>query len=97
MVFWIVSASATLIAEERTVREKQLADAEFRLKSIYEKRTFTPATFPGKWLADSSDYWMLEPAKPGAEPEVVKYDAKSGKRINFSVRANLLCPAQRID
>ena len=27
MVFWIVSASATLIAEERTVREKQLSDA----------------------------------------------------------------------
>ena len=42
MVFWIVCASATLIAEERTVREKQLADAELRIKSIYEKRTFTP-------------------------------------------------------
>ena len=69
-----------LFADEGKVREKVLAEAELRLKSIYEKRDFAPATFPGKWLADSSGYLMLETAKPGAEPEVVKYDAKSGKR-----------------
>jgi hypothetical protein len=43
MVFWIVSASATLIAEERTVREKQLADAEFTELSI----PFYCRTIPG--------------------------------------------------
>lgn len=43
MVFWIVCASATLIAEERTVREKQLADAEFTELSI----PFYCRTIPG--------------------------------------------------
>ena len=80
LVFGLGIAGAASTADERTAREKVLADAELRLKSIYEKRDFAPATFPGKWLADSSGYWMLEPSKPGAEPEVVKYDAKGGKR-----------------
>ena len=80
MVFWLLLAGKTSAADERTARGKLLADAELRLKSIYEKRDFAPAAFQGKWLADSSGYWMLEPSKPGAEPDVAKYDAKSGKR-----------------
>ena len=80
MVFWLAVASTASAADDRTGREKVLADAELRLKAIYEKRDFAPATFPGKWLADSSDYFMLETSKPGAEPEVVKYYATNGKR-----------------
>jgi len=80
MGFWLVVAGTASAADDRAGREKVLADVESRLKSIYEKRDFAPAPFPGKWLADSSGYLMLEPSKPGAEPEVVKYDAKNGKR-----------------
>ncbi len=80
VVMGLLLCNKPSIADERKAREKVLAEAELRLKSIYEKRDFAPATFPGKWLADSSEYWMLEPSKPGAEPEIVKYDAKSGKR-----------------
>ena len=69
-----------LCADKATARANVLAEAELRVKSIYEKRDFAAATFPGKWFADSSGYLMLEPSKPGAEPEVVKYDAQSGKR-----------------
>lgn len=79
MVFWLALAGTASSADERTAREKVLADAELRLRSIYDKREFAPAQFPGKWLPDSSGYWVLEPFKPGAEPLVVKYDAKSGK------------------
>jgi dipeptidyl-peptidase 4 len=80
MVFWLAIAGTASAADDRTGRDKVLADAELQLKSIYEKREFAPATFPGKWLTDSSGYLILEPSKPGAEPEVVKYDAKNGKR-----------------
>lgn len=76
----LLLGSTPLFADEGKAREKVLAEAELRVKSIYEKRDFAPATFPGKWLADSSGYLMLETSKSGAEPEVVKYDAKSGKR-----------------
>ena len=76
----LLISTQPLIADEGKGREKALAEAELRVKSIYEKRDFAPATFPGKWLADSPGYLMLEPSKSGAEPEVVTYDAKSGKR-----------------
>ncbi len=80
VVFGLVVASTASVADDRTGREKVLADAESRLKSIYEKRDFAPATFPGGWLADNSGYLMLEPSTPGEGPEVVKYDVKDGKR-----------------
>ena len=76
----LLFSTQPLIADDEKGREKALAEAELRVKSIYEKRDFAPATFPGKWLADSPGYLMLEPSKSGAEPEVVTYDAKSGKR-----------------
>ena len=70
-------------ADDGKARDKALAGAEERLKAIYDKREFAPATFPGKWLADSSGYLMLESVTPGAEPEVVKFDARDGKRTVF--------------
>jgi len=95
MVFWLVVASTFSAADDRTGREKVLADAELRLKFIYEKRDFAPATFPGKWLADSSGYLMLEPSKPGAEPEVVKYDAVNGKRSILIGADQLVVPGTK--
>jgi hypothetical protein len=35
-------------ADDSKARANSLAVAEARLKSIYEKREFAPATFPGK-------------------------------------------------
>lgn len=95
LVFWFVSASATVAADERAARAKIYAAAELHLKSIYEKRDFAPASFSGKWLADSSGYWLLEPAKPGTEPEVVKYEVKSGNRTNFFGADQLVVPGSK--
>jgi dipeptidyl-peptidase-4 len=78
-------------ADDGKTRDKALADAESRLKDIYEKRNFSPAIFQGKWLADGSGYLMLDPSKPGAEPDVVTYDAKSGKR-SVLIGADQLVP-----
>ena len=79
-VFWLAALGTAPAADDGTGRDKVLAEAESRLKAIYERREFALATFPGKWLADSSGYLMLEPSRPGAGPDVVKYDVKNGKR-----------------
>lgn len=92
VVWWAAIAGVASAADDRAGRDKVLADAESRLKAIYEKREFAPAPFPGKWLADSSGYLMLEPSKPGAEPDVVKYDAKSGKRSVLVGADQLVAP-----
>ncbi len=82
------------VADDKAAGVKALADAEVRLKAIYEKREFAPATFAGRWLADSSGYLMLDAAKPGAEPEVVKYDA-DGKRTILIGADKLLEPGTK--
>jgi len=80
LTFGLLVISQPLIADEGKSREKLLAEAESRLKSVYVTRDFAPATFPGRWLADSSGYVMLQAAQPGAVPELVKYDVKTGRR-----------------
>ncbi|MBA4066781.1 MAG: peptidase S9 [Isosphaera sp.] len=95
VVFWAAIAGAASAADDRAGRDKVLADAESRLKAIYENREFAPAPFPGKWLADSSGYSMLEPSKPGTEPEVVKYDAKTGKRSVLIATDQLVVPGSK--
>lgn len=61
-------------------RAKILAQAEARLKSIYEKQEYALTPFSGKWLRDSSGYFVLESNKPGSPPELVQYDVSTGKR-----------------
>ena len=78
---WIVIASAVAVAaDERASHTKVLAEAETRLKSIYDQREFAPASFSGKWLRDSSGYLVFEKPKDRSEPELAQYDAASGKR-----------------
>ncbi|MSR55781.1 MAG: S9 family peptidase [Gemmataceae bacterium] len=73
-------ASTLVAADDRAGHTQILAEAETRLKSIYDKREFAPASFSGKWLRDSSGYLVLENPKDGSEPELVQYDVASGKR-----------------
>lgn len=95
VVFWAAIVGAASAADDRAGRDKVMADAESRLKASHENRDFAPATFPGKWLADSSGCLMLEPSKPGAEPEVVTYDAKSGKRSVCIGTDQLVAPGSK--
>ncbi len=77
---WLVIANTFVAADDRAGHTQILADAETRLKSIYDKREFVPASFSGKWLRDSSGYLILEKFKNGSETELVQYDVISGKR-----------------
>lgn len=69
-----------------------MADAETRLKAIYDHREFVPASFSGKWLRDSSGYLVLEQPKGSSEPELVQYDVMSGKRSILIDSKRLVVP-----
>ncbi len=92
MACWLVIANAFVAADDRAGHPKILAEAETRLKSIYDQREFAPATFSGKWLRDSSGYLVLEKPKDGSEPELVQYDVTSGKRSTLIGGDKLVVP-----
>lgn len=94
-VLWLLMCCQHSVAQGPQGREAALAEAEIRLKAIYENRAFVPATFAGKWLADSSGYLMLEPSRPGAEPDIVKYDVQDGKRTIFIGANQLVEPGNK--
>jgi dipeptidyl-peptidase-4 len=77
---WLIFAAAFVVADDREDRLRMLSDAETRLKSIYERREFVPATFSGQWLRDSSGYLVLEKRPGETDPELVKYEVESGQR-----------------
>ena len=89
---WLVIASAVVAADERASNTQILAEAETRLKSIYDRREFAPAVFSGKWLRDCSGYLILEKPKGIAEPELVQYDVLSGKRSTVISGDQLVVP-----
>ncbi len=92
MTCWLVIANTFVVADDRASHPKILAEAETRLKAIYDNREFAPATFSGKWLRDSSGYLLLEKPKDGSEPELVQYDLVSGKRAMLIGGEKLVVP-----
>jgi dipeptidyl-peptidase-4 len=80
-------ASATESSVSKTAA--LLAEAEPRIKEIYEKRAFAPATFRAQWLRDSSGYLVLESPDRNGQPELVQYDAAGGKRTVLISRKQL--------
>ena len=90
--FGLLMTGAIARADDRADRAKILADAEVRLKAIYDTREYAPASFSGKWLRDSSGYLKLEFPEAGAPPELVQYDVKSGKRTVLIGGEQLVLP-----
>ncbi len=88
----LVIANAVACADDRAVQQQMLAKAEARLKAIYDKREFAPATFTAKWLRDSSGYLTLEKTGDSSEPELIQYDALSGKRSVLIGKQHLAVP-----
>lgn len=88
----LVIANTLVVANDREVNTRLLADAETRLKAIYDHREFVPASFLGKWLRDSSGYLVLEQPKESSEPELVQYDVISGKRSILIGSKRLVVP-----
>jgi len=61
--------------------KRALADAEPRVRAIYERREFRPATFSAEWLPDSSGYRIQERDLKTNQMKGVVYEIRSGKPV----------------
>ncbi len=89
---WMIMLNGFVVSEDRAGQPQFLAEAQARLKAIYEQREFVPATFSGKWLRDSSGYVVLESPAGSSEPELVQYDMSGGKRSTLVGVDRLVVP-----
>lgn len=76
----LFSITAALSVFAVNVSAQVPAEAEARLRAIYEGREFSVRSFRATWLEDGSGYTVMETV-PGSNERVrVRYDAASGKR-----------------
>ena len=67
-------------------------NATLSLKDIYKNNTYKQKGFgPVRWMQDNKSYSTLEPNTEAGGKDIVKYEAKSGKRIVL-VSASKLIP-----
>ena len=63
-----------------TIQNVIPAEAEARLRAIFERREFHAKSVRAAWLGDGSGYTVMEPVPGGDENALVLYDAAGGKR-----------------
>lgn len=72
------------------------AEAEARLRAIYERGEFNAKGFRGAWLPDGSGFTVLEPAggaQDGANVrDIVRYGAADGQRAILAAASRLIPP-----
>jgi len=68
------------------------AEAEARLRAIYEERELDAKSFRATWLKDGSGYTVLEPVTGSNGRELVCYDAAGGKRTVIVSLSQLIPP-----
>jgi len=69
-----------------------LAEAESRLRAIYDRKEFDARSYRAAWLQDSSGYTVLETPAGAGEQELVQYETGSGKRTVLLSRSQLVPP-----
>ena len=83
LLVFTVPPMTTLVAAEGSshVAQRILAEAEPRIRAIYERREFRPAEFVAEWMPDSSGYWIQKRDPKTNEPRKVFYDVRSGTPV----------------
>jgi dipeptidyl-peptidase 4 len=69
-----------------------LAQAEPRIKAIYETDEFHMRSFGATWLPDGSGYLKLETPDGASGAEIARYDSANGKRSVAVASEKLLVP-----
>ena len=81
-VFLAGMSSGNLVAQTSLDKSWQ-EETQSRLRDVYERGTFRPKRFQAEWLPDSSGYLVREHDPESNEPILVRYDVRTGKRIDF--------------
>ncbi len=68
------------------------AEAETRLRAIYEQGEFDAKSFRATWLPNGTGYTVLETISGAEERAIVRYDAASGERRVLAAPAQLVPP-----
>jgi len=91
MPYLLLAAVVTVLAVQAGDISAQVpAEAEARLRAIYERGEFNARSFRGNWLRDGSGYTVLEPVSGADERALVSYGVASGDR------AVLVSPSQLV-
>ena len=83
-----LSPLASLLAGEPTaeVTKRLLAEAEPRIRAIYERREFRATEVSAEWLPDSSGYRIQERDLKTNEQIQIVYDARTGQPMKDAIR-----------
>jgi dipeptidyl-peptidase-4 len=86
-----LSLLGTLRAAEPSVEEtkRALAEAEPRIRAIYERREFRPAEFSAEWLPDSSGFRIQERDPKTNQPKEVFYEVRAGQPVKEATRQDV--------
>jgi dipeptidyl-peptidase-4 len=88
----VAAVAAVLAVPVIDVSAQVPAEAEARLRAIYEQGELNPRTFRATWLRDGSGYTALEPTRGASARELVRYDAASGARTVMVSLSQLVPP-----
>ena len=88
LIAFALSPLATLLAADSPAEatKRVLAEAEPRIRAIYERREFRAAEVSAEWLPDSSGYRIQERDLKTNEPIQVVYEARTGQPLKDSAR-----------
>jgi dipeptidyl-peptidase-4 len=88
----LAAVAAVLAVHAVDISAQVPAEAEARLRAIYERREFNAKSFRGNWLRDGSGYTVLELASEANERALVSYEVASGKRFVLVSPSQLVLP-----
>ncbi len=93
MPYLLLAAVVTVLAVQAVDISAQVpAEAEARLRAIYERGEFNARSFRGNWLRDGSGYTVLEPVSGADERALVSYGVASGERAVLVSPPQLVLP-----
>ncbi len=85
-------ATTTIAADGEPVRARLLAQAEQRIKAIYEQREFNANSFSGIWAPRGATYLKLETVEGAKGSQIVSYEPGSGKSAILVASEKLVEP-----
>lgn len=79
LFFLVGLGSISTLAAQTPPSTNEASETVERLKGIYERGEWRPATFSGQWVADSSGYTIRKRPNASTEEQLLLVDVKTGE------------------